>query len=283
MLKWLVISGLIVFGLLPIYGQKESSKPSSEQKVNEAIEKKEPEAIAVSVVNSVSQQTSQGKGDQSENHSDSYLHHLLLPETLANIGLFIVGAFGIRVALRTLKNIERQTKAGEDAAKSALLSAQAVINAERPWLLVVIESVEGPMGGFNLFVKNKGRTPAMISTAFIGCARIEDISYLPKEPPYGPGSIVYDLIVIPDEKPLILWFDGRILNRMLGENVQLQPWEGQTFVFGKIIYRDLADPTPERTHETRWIALYYGPTENDSDSISQIEGIGAPEEYAKYT
>jgi hypothetical protein len=95
--------------------------------------------------------------------------------------------------------------------------------------------------------------------------------------------MVYDLIVIPDEKPLILWFDGKILNRMLGEDARIPSWEGQTFVFGRIIYRDLADPTPNHVHETRWIGLHQGPTENDSDSILQIEGIGAPEEYAKYS
>jgi hypothetical protein len=291
MLKWLVISGVIGLGLLPVHGQEKTSKPSTEQKVNEAIEKKEPQAISVSVINSVGQQASQGKGDQPENHSDSYLHHLLLPETLANIRLFIVGIFGTRVALRTLKNIERQTKTGEDAAnaakdgaKAALLNAQAVINAERPWLLVIIESVNGPMGGFNIFVKNKGRTPAMIAAMHIGCVRVKNISHLPKEPPYGLGSMVEDLIVMTDEKPLIRWIGDGAMSQMLKEDAHIPAWEGQTFIFGRVIYRDLADPTPDRIHETRWISLHQGPTEEeDIDPIFQIEGIGAPEEYAKYS
>jgi hypothetical protein len=201
---------------------------------------------------------------------------------VANLVLAVVGVGGIIVAILTLFKIERQTKAGETAAKAALLSAQAVINAERPWLLVVIESVKGPMGGFNIFVKNKGRTPAMIVASHIGCVRVEDISHLPTEAPYGVGSMVQDLIVVPDERPLIRWFDGKHIKQMLGD-VRLAYWEGRTFIFGKVIYRDLADPTPDRIHETRWIGLYEGPTGEESDSIFQIEGIGTPEEYAKYS
>src|SRR5258708_26929377 len=233
MLKWLVISGVILLGL-PIHGQEKTSPPNTPQKPSNN-----------------EQKTSQDQRSSPDKHPTSYLSRLLSPENVPNIGLFFVGIIGSGIALSTLFKIERQTKAGEDAAKAALLSAQAVINAERPWLLVMIESGEGPMGGFNIFVKNKGRTPAMITAAYMGCVRVKDISHLPKEPPYKTGSMVQNLIVIPDEKPLIWWFDGRMLNRMLGEDARIPSWEGQTFVFGKILYRDLADPISDRIHETR--------------------------------
>ena len=77
---------------------------------------------------------------------------------LANYLLVIAGIGGIVVAALTLKKIERQSKAGEDAANAALLNAQALINAERPWLIV--EASGFPY--IALKMVNKGRTPAQL-------------------------------------------------------------------------------------------------------------------------
>lgn len=290
MLRNLAIAVLLAI-VLPIHGQEKTPEPNPKQNPNETVEKKSPETVSVSVINSVGQQASQGKSDDTNNYSDSYLHHLLMPETLANIGLFVVGVIGVCVALRTLRNIERQTKSGKtaadaarDGAKAALLNAQAVINAERPWLLVDVESGKGPMGGFKIYVKNKGRTPAMITAARVGGMRVKNITYLSKEPPYGSGSLVEDLIVMPDEKPLIESISEESMNKMLDRDAHLQPWEGQTFIFGIVLYHDLADPTPDRIHETRWIVLHQGHTEEeDFDPIYRVEGIGGQKQYANYT
>jgi hypothetical protein len=77
---------------------------------------------------------------------------------LANYLLVVAGIGGIIVASLTLRKIERQTKAGEDAANAALLNAQALINAERPWL--VVEASGFPY--ITLKMVNKGRTPAQL-------------------------------------------------------------------------------------------------------------------------
>jgi hypothetical protein len=77
---------------------------------------------------------------------------------LANYLLVLAGIGGIVVAALTLRKIERQTKAGEDAANAALLNAQALINAERPWLMV--EACGFP--SITLKMVNKGRTPAQL-------------------------------------------------------------------------------------------------------------------------
>jgi hypothetical protein len=85
----------------------------------------------------------------------------------ANIALVLVGAGGIWVAVCTLKKIERQTKAGEDAAKAALAQANHTIAAERAWL--VVEAAMGdfrPIAGINMTfrwsIRNGGKTPARI-------------------------------------------------------------------------------------------------------------------------
>ena len=282
MLKRLAIICLLLT-CLPIHRQKERSKPNTEQNRSEPIQQNALEPLSFFVVTFPAQPAAQRKGDGADNHSDTYLHHLILPETLASIGLLIVGIIGTRYALRTLKNIERQTAAGEKAADAARLNAQAVINAERPWILVTIESVEGPMGGFNIRVRNRGRTPAMITVAYWGCAAVKEVTDLPREPSYWPRKLVKDRIVMPDGAAKIWWFDPGTLHNMLKEDFPRFTWEGQVFVFGTVLYRDLADPSPASIHETRWIGLYQ-PVVGDLDySIFRIEGIGVADEYHRYS
>ncbi len=61
-------------------------------------------------------------------------------------------------------------------------------------------------------------------------------------------------------------------------------WEdGQIFVYGKVIYRDLANPDKTVIHETRWIGIYQRPVGDEGDnSIFRVEGIGVSSEYDCY-
>jgi len=88
---------------------------------------------------------------------------------------------------------------------------------------------------------------------------------------------------MPDGAAKIWWFDPRTLHNVLKEDFPRFSWEGQVFVFGTVLYRDLADPSPTSLHETRWIGLYQ-PVVGDLDySIFRIEGIGVADEYHRYT
>ena len=169
------------------------------------------------------------------------------------------------------------------AAQGAFLNAQVVINSERPWIMATVEEVEGPMGGFNLYVTNKGRTPAMITGAYLGSASVKDVSALPEKAPYFRGNMAKDRIILPDEKHVITWFDGGTLKKLVGEGFSVLAWEGQIFVFGKILYRDLLSASPKPPHETRWIGRYQFPTEDFGDSIFSFQGIGIPDEYDRYS
>src|ERR1017187_3684208 len=65
---------------------------------------------------------------------------------IANLVLVILGYAGIMMALSLLKKIDRQTGYAETAAEAAaasshaaLMTAQAIINAERSWILISVE------------------------------------------------------------------------------------------------------------------------------------------------
>lgn len=88
--------------------------------------------------------------------------------TWATWFLVVVGVATAIVAVYTLRVIHRQTsiaqdaaRAAKDSANAALLQVQAVINSERPWVVVDVKE-ETPAELFVFHMKNIGRTPAEI-------------------------------------------------------------------------------------------------------------------------
>jgi hypothetical protein len=77
----------------------------------------------------------------------------------------------------TLIVIAEQTSQTRVAAEAALLNAKAVINAERPWIMVSVKSPPGPMGGFTVYARNKGRTPAMVTEARMCHQSSENVAF----------------------------------------------------------------------------------------------------------
>jgi hypothetical protein len=183
----------------------------------------------------------------------------------------------------TLFVIAWQSVETRKAAQAGLLNAQALINAERPWIMATVEEVVGPTGGFGLYITNKGRTPAMITGAYIGAASVLDVTALPEKSPYFRGNMVKDRIILPEEKQSITWFDGTTIKRLANDESSDYFWEREVYVFGKILYRDLLSAPSKVPHETRWIGLYRFPSEDFSDSIFSFQGIGIPDEYDRYT
>ena len=124
----------------------------------------------------------------------------------------------------------------------------------------------------------------MITEARIGCAAVKNISELPSKAAYPITNPVQNKIVIPGGAAHIAWFDTRLFKAVLKDNLPQFSWDGQIFVFGKVLYRDLANPDKTAIHETRWIGLYQSPVGDEGgNSIFRIDGIGISDEYDRYT
>jgi hypothetical protein len=184
----------------------------------------------------------------------------------------------------TLIAIAEQTAQTRVAAEAALLNAKAVINAERPWIMVSVKSPPGPMGGFTVYARNKGRTPAMVTEARIGCVAVKNVSELPPKAVFPIANPIQNKIIIPGGAAHVIWFDQRLFKAVLKDSLPQFSWDGQIFVFGKVLYRDLANPDKTVIHETRWIGLYQPPVGDEGgNSIFRVEGIGISDEYDRYT
>jgi hypothetical protein len=80
---------------------------------------------------------------------------------------------------------KEQTQASKVAADAALLNAQAVINAERPWLVVSVDPDKGNPELFRFGCLNQGRTPAKVISVSVKACFVKDQYALPIPPDYS--------------------------------------------------------------------------------------------------
>ena len=111
------------------------------------------------------------------------------------IVLVVLGYAGVLLALKTLKNIQRQTEFGVSAAQAALQcanaaleSSQAIVDSGRPWIVITVEPFLSVDHGFKVMATNRGRTPARI-LAKADCVKIaKNETELPAPPDYDSGK-----------------------------------------------------------------------------------------------
>ncbi|MGA2966344.1 MAG: hypothetical protein ABSD64_09035 [Terriglobales bacterium] len=177
----------------------------------------------------------------------------------------------------------RAASATQKAAEAAFLNAQAVINVERPWILVRGEAFE-VKGVSAVVAKNCGRTPAKIVRFSLDKPIIiPSGSALPLPPDYGEISAF--------EAPIILLQDGQTYIATLAEEEvhricktkesweRIQSRQDELYVFGVIYYEDLLNSPSQASHETRWCCKYLPGLPNSSNRLVLTGGSG----YNGYT
>ena len=207
----------------------------------------------------------------------------------AEIVLVILGYAGVALALKALKNMQRQTEFGVSAAQAALQcanaaleSSQAIVDSGRPWIVITIEPFLSVDHGFKVMATNRGRTPARI-LAKADCIRVaKDESELPLPPDYDSGKSATPfepIILLPGETAGIRPFRRSDVRSYCSSDEQfkrLERWEEKLFVYGRVIYRDLISPLDQPNHETDWCCWYvYG----EKDALV----LAGPPEYNKHS
>jgi len=136
--------------------------------------------------------------------------------------LVIVGAIGIRYAIRTLRAVERQAKANENqlsetqrSTDAAVKSANALMDGDRAWLLVDDVQLPGPLSCledqlatseeppqpsyFTVRFKKFGKTPATIYAIELRYNICDSDAEPPRSDIFGAYSLApYERIVPPD-------------------------------------------------------------------------------------
>lgn len=169
----------------------------------------------------------------------------------------VVGAF-IGIAL-----IFWQTKIAAKSAEAASLNAQAVMDSERPWIVIDVERQPLPPKWCNLAASNRGRTPAQIVSGSATHVFVNDPDDLKVPPIYDSPFVLPNktLIVQTDSFPIYpqpgIRPQAMVENRPAEEKILS---DSQILVFyGRVVYDDVfGTKRPGYVpHETRWCFAYF--------------------------
>lgn len=187
----------------------------------------------------------------------------------SNLGLVACGYVGIMLALSTLKKIERQTHSTEmlataaaDRSQAALLNVQAILNSERPWVLISVELGLKNADSFTVTATNRGRLPAKLVAVAEHTAIATDEEHLPVFPEYPSekaGLPFSPTILLPGEStPMVSIFREDMVKICASEEQRqrVENWEEKIYLYGKILYQDLMTRPDEQTYETCWCCWY---------------------------
>jgi len=208
----------------------------------------------------------------------------------ANLVLVLLGYVGIMMAVSLLKKIARQTaytEAAADAAATsahaALLSAQAVLHSERPWILITVEPSRSIENSFTVMATNRGRTPARIIETTDRNKIVIDEKRLPATPEYRHmerSAPFTPIILLPGEFTAIKPFSRDDVKGLCDSEERfkrIETWEEKAFLYGKVLYRDLISPADSPAHETNWCCWYIHGRQNSGLVIA------GPPEYNSHT
>ncbi|HUB52174.1 MAG TPA: hypothetical protein VL986_08510 [Terracidiphilus sp.] len=187
----------------------------------------------------------------------------------ANILLAIFAYAGVMIGLSTLKKIARQTEyvetaaqAAADSAQAALLHAQAIIRAERPWILISVEPSRSVENGFTVTATNRGRGPARIVSTIDKITSAVDQSHLPDQPEYdeaAPSAALSSVVLLPGESTAIKSFSRDEVKNFCGSDEKLkrvEKWEELILLYGRVQYKDLVAAGDGEAHESSWCCWY---------------------------
>lgn len=187
----------------------------------------------------------------------------------ANLMLAIAGLAGIVLVIILLRKIERQTQATEttataaaDVAQAALAQAQALLNLDRPWVLISTEPSRTAENSFAVVATNRGRSPARI-VAMTNAAQIAaDESRLSAEPDFHrvtEGNTFEPTMLLPGESLVLRAFGRAEMKLVCSEDGSLErvdTWKDRIYLYGRVLYRDPRAVGDSLEHETRWCYWY---------------------------
>ncbi len=208
----------------------------------------------------------------------------------ATLVLVILGYAGILLALRILKQIQSQALLAETTAQASLESAQAafantqtVLNAQRPWVLITVgPSPEGP-DNFRILATNRGKFPAEIVSTSDRIGIVLNESCLPKQPEYSKkesDSLPVPILMMPGESIPLQTFARADLKWVCRTEESFQRVQQQldsVFLYGKVVYRNLAASQSMPNYETGWCCRYI---HNRAESYVVLAG---PAQYRRRT
>lgn len=166
--------------------------------------------------------------------------------------------------LLTLAAIVWQAVQTKKAAQAALLNAQAVLNSERPWILMETKVFHNPgQEPVSMVVaKNCGRTPARSTRlSEIKIYIVPKGASLPAKPDHGKiAPQTTPIILVRDETASMTFVSETIVKNQCtveGSWERVLAGEDTVYIVGVVFYDDLLNSGESASHETGWCCTYW--------------------------
>lgn len=163
------------------------------------------------------------------------------------------------ITLATARAAQENAEAAKHTADFALLNAQAVINAERAWVIVGPTSNKRDFYTFNAV--NVGQTPAKLVRSFADVIVLGHTTHLPPSPDYQTQRLegMTPSLCLPKDRRVVFEISAEAISRVKYPQGNAPPNHlefMEIYFFGKVIYEDTLNTgkTPESSpvHETKW-------------------------------
>jgi hypothetical protein len=175
------------------------------------------------------------------------------------------------------KQTDKIIEATQKSADAALLNAQAVMNAQRAWILVEAKRWDNPKG-FYFEAVNKGDTPAEILSAYVEHEFVQGVPDDLRIPPHYHHPVLIpvrgDNFLVRDEEWALVppadpesWIDHH------GKREAVMNASEFLCFYGEVNYRDTLRSADDKAgiHYTRWCFVY--------DVFLKIMVASGPQQY----
>ena len=169
----------------------------------------------------------------------------------ANYLLVIIGTGGIVAAVCTLRKIERQVRVAE-------ADTQAMIRAERAWIVVSVETTVP--GEFRFWATNTGKTPAKVASIWSCNITVGQGAELiiPSDDKTNESLLSSPPCLLPPTAKQIVWqCKTEDFQKISGGGDREKSLFSRGFVsayiYGRIRYFNVLDTAAAMPHETRWL------------------------------
>jgi hypothetical protein len=173
-----------------------------------------------------------------------------------------------------------EAKTNRQQLAAAMLSAQAAINTERPWLVVTWRSDTETPGLFRFGCRNQGNTPAKVVSVSAVLRIVNRLDDLKIPPDYSHPAAAPDLniIVRHDSFPIAQGVNAGAYLQKEGKTDSINNSTEFLVYYGNVVYRDTLYPesSSEGLHQTTWCFVY-------QPSGERKFVRSGPEEYNRYT
>jgi hypothetical protein len=163
----------------------------------------------------------------------------------------------------TLETLNRQAdssgamaSAAQENANAAVLNTQSLINSERAWIVV---SVESPVPGqFNFRATNVGRTPATVKSIWHASlvAKRGEVLQVPLDEKTGKSLMDTPPCLIPPTANQIVHrcnIEDMEKKGAFGQNMTFALGLSNLWFYGRIVYSDVLQLESSPLHETKWL------------------------------